>query len=257
MERFWYFLIPLAVLVAAEAIWPRRRRELTRLARWSSALLLMGIGIVFMRLLVPAGLVGIALLADTSGFGLFNQVAAPLWLVAIGGYVLFDFAVWAQHVVMHRVDFFWRFHRVHHADPDFDVFTALRFHPGEFLISLVWKGTVIALIGAPAIFVLWYEVLLNVGAMFNHSNLKLPLSLDRWLRLGVVTPDMHRVHHSTDHVEANRNFGFFIPWWDRLFGVYQSQPASGHEEMQIGQREWRETSDQSIWALLVQPRYKP
>ncbi len=257
MERFWYFLIPLAVLIAAEAIWPRRERVLTRWARWPSALLLMGSGIVLMRLIVPAGLVGIALMADAAAFGLFNQFTAPAWVVAIIGYLLFDFAVWAQHVAMHRVDFLWRFHRVHHADPDFDVLTALRFHPGEILISLAWKGAVVALLGAPAIFVLWYEVLLNVGAMFNHSNLKLPVGLDRWLRLGLVTPDMHRVHHSTDHTEANRNFGFFIPWWDRVFALYQSQPTDGHRNMQIGQTDWRAAKDQSIWALLVQPRYKP
>ncbi|MHA7899542.1 MAG: sterol desaturase family protein [Henriciella sp.] len=210
-----------------------------------------------MRLLVPAGLVGISLLAEDANFGLFNWVPLPVWGVAILGYMIFDLAVWAQHVAMHRIDFLWRFHRVHHADPDFDVFTALRFHPGEMVISLAWKGAVVALLGVPAVFVLWYEVLLNVGAMFNHSNLKLPRGLDQWLRLGLVTPDMHRVHHSTDHVEANRNFGFLIPWWDRLFGVYQDQPAAGHTDMEIGQSRWRGASDQSIWALLEQPRFKP
>lgn len=256
MERFLYFLIPLAILIAAEALWPRRARLMPRSARWPGALLLLGSGLVLARLIVPAGLVGLAYWAGEAEFGLFQWVKAPLWTQAVIGYVLFDFAVWAQHVAMHRVDFLWRFHRVHHADPDFDVMTALRFHPGEILISLAWKGAVVVLIGAPPIMVLWYEVILNVGAMFNHSNLHLPIALDRILRRFFVTPDMHRVHHSTDHTEANCNFGFFLPWWDRLFGVYQSQPEAGHSEMEIGQKTWRSPSDQSIWALMFQPRFR-
>lgn len=210
-----------------------------------------------MRLIVPAGLVGLALWSEHASFGLFQVMSMPAWAVFLIGYVLFDLAVWAQHVAMHKLDIFWRFHRVHHADPDFDVFTALRFHPGELLISLAWKGAVIVMLGVPPVFVLWYEVALNLGAMFNHSNLKLPLWLDRGLRWAIVTPDMHRVHHSTDHVEANRNFGFLIPWWDRVFGVYVDQPEAGHDGMQIGQSKWRETRDQSLWDLLVQPRFKP
>ena len=257
MERFWYFILPLAVLAIAETVWPRRQRLLTRMVRWPSALLLLGTGMMLTRLLVPAGLVGLALWSEQAAFGLFNLVSLPGWAVFLLGYVLFDLAVWAQHVAMHRVDFLWRFHRVHHADPDFDVFTALRFHPAELLISLAWKGAVVVLLGVPAIFVLWYEVALNCGAMFNHSNLKLPTWMDRWLRWAIVTPDMHRVHHSTDHIEANRNFGFLIPHWDRLFKVYQDQPSTGHEGMEIGQSQWRDRRDQSIWELLIQPRFKP
>ena len=257
MERFWYFILPLVVLAIAEAVWPRRGRGLTRVTRWPNALLLLGTGMVLIRLLVPAGLAGLALWSTQVSFGLFHLISLPAWAVFLLGYVLFDLAVWAQHVAMHRIDFLWRFHRVHHADPDFDVFTALRFHPGELLMSLAWKGAIVVALGVPAIFVLWYEVALNCGAMFNHSNLKLPKWLDRWLRRIVVTPDMHRVHHSTDHIEANRNFGFLIPWWDRVFRVYQDQPASGHETMEIGQSQWRERRDQSILALLIQPRFKP
>lgn len=257
MDRFWTFLIPLVILMVAEAVWPRRTRTLSRVSRWPSAALLLGSGLILMRLIVPAGLVGIALYAERIEFGLFQQLDLPIWLAAMIGYVLFDLAVWAQHVAMHRVDGLWRFHRVHHADPDFDVMTALRFHPGEILISLAWKGSVVALLGVPAVFVLWYEVILNVAAMFNHSNLRLPLSLDRWLRLILVTPDMHRVHHSTDPIEANRNFGFFIPWWDRAFRLYQAAPERGHQDMEIGQTDWRTKADQSLWALLIQPRHKP
>lgn len=257
MDRFWYFLIPLVMLMIAEALWPRRQRTLSRGSRWPSAALLLGVGLILTRLIVPAGLVGIALWGQQAGFGLFQWVDAPIWGAALVGYILFDFAVWAQHVAMHRFDILWRFHRVHHADPDFDVMTALRFHPGEILISLAWKGSVVALLGVPPVFVLWYEVILNVGAMFNHSNLRLPVGLDRGLRLLLVTPDMHRVHHSTDHDEANRNFGFFIPWWDRLFRLYQADPEQGHSDMEIGQKDWRSRQAQSFWALLIQPRYKP
>ena len=254
MDRFWFFLIPLAILMLAEAIWPRRPRALPRSARWPGAALLLGSGLVLARIIVPAGLVGLALWAQNVGFGLFQWVEWPLWAVAIAGYILFDLAVWAQHVAMHRVNFLWRFHRVHHADPDFDVMTALRFHPGEILISLAWKGAVVVLIGAPPVFVLWYEVILNVGAMFNHSNLALKPDVDRWLRRFIVTPDMHRVHHSIEHIEANRNFGFFLPWWDRLFRVYQAQPGRGHSDMRIGQHRWRGSADQSFLSLLNQPR---
>lgn len=257
MERFWYFLVPLLVLIALEAIWPRRRRVLTRSERWPGAVLLLISGVLLARLLVPLGLIGIALWGQAQGFGMFNTISLPFWAVAILGYVIFDLAVWAQHIAMHRIDLLWRFHRVHHADPDIDVVTALRFHPGELLLSLAWKGAIVLIFGMPAILVFWYEVALNVGAMFNHANLKLPQPVDRWLRLIMVTPDMHRVHHSTDDIESNRNFGFLLSWWDRLFGLYRDQPEAGHTDMQIGQRRWRDRADQSIWRLLIQPRFKP
>ena len=257
MERFWFFLGPLALLIIAEAVWPRRHRTLTRAQRWPGAVLLLGSGMILMRLAVPAGLIGLSLWADTNGFGLFNVIEAPLLLVALAGYIAFDLAVWAQHVAMHRWDMLWRFHRVHHADPDIDVVTALRFHPGEMIVSLAWKGAIVLALGAPAICVFWYEILLNVGAMFNHANIRLPNAVDRILRWIIVTPDMHRVHHSTDHKEANQNFGFLLPWWDHLFQVYQAQPEKGHDGMEIGQKTWRKAGDQSIWALLTQPRFKP
>lgn len=245
------------MLIVAETVWPRRTRSLPRWVRWPGAALLLTSGVILMRLIVPAGLIGISLWADANGSGLFNLIDAPFWVAALLGYLVFDLAVWAQHVAMHRWNFLWRFHRVHHADPDIDVVTALRFHPGEMIISLVWKGALVVGLGAPAICVFWYEILLNVGAMFNHANLKLPPALDRVIRWFIVTPDMHRVHHSTKHQEANRNFGFLLPWWDRLFQVYQGQPAKGHDGMQIGQSNWRAAGDQSIWALLLQPRAKP
>lgn len=257
MDRFWFFLFPLLILIAMEAFWPRRTRTLARTSRWPGAVLLLSIGVGLMWLIVPTGLVGVAFWAEQNAWGLANQLSLPVWGLALGGYVLFDLAVWAQHVALHKVDLFWRFHRVHHADPDFDVITALRFHPGELLLSLAWKGAIVVALGLPPEFVIWYEVILNLGAMFNHSNLKLPPAVDRYLRYLVVTPDMHRVHHSTEHDEANRNFGFFLPWWDRLFSLYQDQPAARHDQMAIGQADWRQAKDQSLWALLVQPRFKP
>lgn len=253
MERIWFFIVPIALLALLEAVQPRRQRLLTRRERWPGAILLLAIGSLLARLLVPTGLIGLALWSETTEFGLFHRFDAPLWALGLLGYIVFDLAVWLQHVAMHRFNVLWRFHRVHHADPDFDVFTAVRFHPAEILVSLFWKGSVVVLIGLPTVFVVWYEIALNLGAMFNHSNLRLPKGFDKWLRLFVVTPDMHRVHHSTDALESNRNYGFLLPWWDRLFRLYQDQPAAGHARMEIGQPDWRTGPDQSIWALLSQP----
>ena len=257
MERIILFILPLIFLVIGELTFPRRQLSLPRRVRWLGAGLLLVIGSVLTRLLVPAGLMGVALYAHAHQIGLFNLVAFPTTGAVLLGFILFDFAVWAQHVAMHKVDVLWRFHRVHHSDPDFDVFTALRFHPGELILSLAWKALIILALGVPAWAALWYAAILNLSAMFNHANLNLPLWLDPYLRKLLVTPDMHRIHHSADHREANRNFGFCLPWWDHLFDLYQDQPQTDHTEMQIGQSEWRSSEDQSLWSLLVQPRYRP
>lgn len=257
MDRLILFLVPLVILLIGECLRPRRRLTLPRHRRWPGAIFLLLIGTVLSRLILPAGLVGIALWGQRLNFGLFLYLDFPIWFEVIIGFILFDLAVWTQHVAMHKLDVLWRFHRVHHADPDFDVITALRFHPGELLVSLAWKSTVILALGVPAWAVLSYAAVLNISAMFNHSNIALPLSIDRIMRYVIVTPDMHRVHHSTDHAEANRNFGFCLAIWDRVFDVYADQPQMGHENMHIGQAQWRTGSDQSLWALLLQPRYRP
>lgn len=253
MPEFITFIAILSVLMLFETRLPQRARSLRRLERWGSAALLIAIGTGLSRLIVPVGLIGLASWANSTGFGLLNRVQAPLWLEMAIAVVFLDLAVWFQHVMMHRIDWLWRFHRVHHSDPDFDVMTALRFHPGEIILSLLWKGAVVVALGASPTSVMVFAVLLNAGAMFNHSNLALPTGIDHWLRWLIVTPDMHRVHHSTDHTEANRNFGFFIPWWDRLFRLYKAQPDAGHRAMEIGQTDWRSARDQGIVALLKQP----
>lgn len=240
-----------------ELVFPKRRAVLPRRARWPGAGVIFVTGAVLGRLVLPVGLAGVALWAGGQGIGLFNWVDAPLWLVGAVSLAAMDLAVWAQHIAMHRVPLLWRMHRVHHSDPHIDVVTALRFHPAEILVSLVWKAAVVMLLGIPAWAAFAFEVALNAFAQFNHANWALPQPVDRVLRLLVVTPDMHRVHHSTDRVESNRNFGFCLSLWDRLFRLYKAQPAAGHQDMVIGQDAWREAGDQTPLQLLGQPLSGP
>ena len=167
--------------------------------------------------------------------------------------VLFDLAIYLQHVMVHAVPALWRLHRMHHSDLDFDVTTGARFHPVEILLSMAIKLALVAALGPPAIAVLIFEVALNGSSMFNHANLRLPGALDRCLRWIVVTPDMHRVHHSIVPFETNSNFGFCLPWWDRLFGTYRDQPGAGHVGMTIGIEEFRDPREQRLDRMLTQP----
>jgi sterol desaturase/sphingolipid hydroxylase (fatty acid hydroxylase superfamily) len=187
-----------------------------------------------LRLVFPLAAVGMATTAELNGWGLFNRVASPDWLALSASVVILDAAIYLQHVMFHAVPLFWRLHRVHHADLDFDVTTGSRFHPVEILLSMLIKFAVIVLLGPPVVAVVVFEVLLNATAMFNHSNVRLPLALDALLRRLIVTPDMHRVHHSHLDHETNSNFGFNLSIWDRLFGTYRDQPEEGHEGMMIG-----------------------
>lgn len=248
------FVLVLAALLAFEAAWPRRARVQTRLSRWTTNGVLIVSGAALTRAgaaLAPAlAATGAAAWAGAHGIGLFNGVAAPL-SAFVASVLLLDLAVWAQHVVFHRVGFLWRLHRVHHADRDFDATTALRFHPLEIAVSMGWKAAVVVALGAPVAAVVVFEVLLNACAMFNHANLKLPLWFDRIVRLVFVTPDMHRVHHSVHGDEFNTNFGFCLSLWDRLFRVYRAQPRDGHEAMTIGLAAWQDGKPARIgWALL-------
>ncbi len=225
-------------LFAVVALWelwaPRRALTVSKPLRWGSNLALVVLNTVLVRLLFPMTAVGVAALCAAKGWGLLNYFALPLvWAVPLA-VVALDLAIWAQHVATHHVPWLWRLHRVHHADLDYDLTTGSRFHPLEIVLSMLLKFAAIAALGAPVLAVVLFEVLLSSAAMFNHGNIRLPLALDRVLRWVIVTPDMHRVHHSVHMDEANRNFGFNLPWWDRLFGTYRSQPRAGHEGMVIG-----------------------
>jgi len=254
--RLGVFASVLALLLLLELARPRRSTPRLRGLRWPANFGVVVIDTILLRLLLPAGAVGTAVLASHAKFGLFNAVGCPAGAAFIGTLAALDLVVYWQHRMFHVVPLFWRFHRMHHSDIEFDATTALRFHPAEIVVSMLIKMAAVALLGAPAAAVIVFEVLLNGCAMFNHSNLALPPALDRWLRLVVVTPDMHRVHHSVHRREHDANFGFNVPWWDRLFGSYTPQPQDGHAAMAIGLAQFRELPEQRLGALLLQPRAK-
>jgi sterol desaturase/sphingolipid hydroxylase (fatty acid hydroxylase superfamily) len=236
-----------------EWLMPRRRRRVSRSGRWPHNLALLVIDVIALRILIPGAAVAVAIHVERNGWGLLNAWELPAWSTVLVAVILLDLAIYFQHVLFHSVPTLWRLHRVHHADLDFDVTTGTRFHPLEILISAGIKCAAVAAIGASPFSVLIFEVLLNATAMFNHANVRLPRQLDRWLRWLVVTPDMHRVHHSINYNESSSNFGFNIPWWDRLLGTYRDQPALGHEGMVIGVDAFRTPEDLRIGRLLVQP----
>jgi len=208
--------------------------------RWASNLGLVALDTVLLRLLFPLAGAGMAVFCAERGWGLLNHFAVP-WVLAVPlAVIAMDFVIWLQHVMVHAVPALWRLHRVHHADPDYDVTTGARFHPIEIILSMLIKFATIVVLGAPAVAVVIFEVMLNATAMFNHGNIGLPATLDRWLRWVVVTPDMHRVHHSIEDDETNSNFGFNLTWWDRLFGTYRDQPRAGQIGMTIGIRDHRD-----------------
>jgi sterol desaturase/sphingolipid hydroxylase (fatty acid hydroxylase superfamily) len=242
---------------AAMAIWeffgPRRKQAIGRGMRWPNNLGVLVLDTLLVRILFPTTAVGLSLVTEARGFGLFNVVALPAWVGVVASVVVLDFVIYLQHVLFHAVPALWRLHRMHHADLEFDLSTGLRFHPIEILLSMVIKLTVVAALGAPALAVLIFEVLLNATSMFNHSNVRIPLGADSVLRWFVVTPDMHRVHHSILSRETNSNFGFNLPWWDRLFGTYRAQPTAGHDGMTIGIEQFREPRELGLDRMLLQP----
>jgi len=246
-----------AGIFAAMALWellaPRRRQAIGRSRRWPSNLGIVALNTLLVRLVFPVAAVGVALLAETRGWGLFRVLPAPASLAVIASVILLDLAIYFQHVLFHAVPVLWRLHRMHHADLEFDVSTGARFHPFEIVLSMVIKLGVVVALGAPAVAVLIFEVLLNATSMFNHGNVRIPMQLDRALRCVLVTPDMHRVHHSVAPRETNSNFGFNLPWWDRLFGTYRAQPAAGHEGMTIGIEQFREPRELRLDRMLTQP----
>lgn len=225
-------------IFATVAVWewlrPRRARVVSKSVRWLNNLGLVACNTAVVRVLFPAGAVGISLYAETRAWGVFNQIECPEALSIALSLLILDLAIYLQHVLFHRVPALWRLHLVHHADRDFDVTTGARFHPFEIVLSMVFKAGLVIALGAPAIAVIVFEVVLNATAMFNHGNLTLPGRIDHALRWLIVTPDMHRIHHSELREETDSNFGFNLPWWDRLFGTYRAQPGLGQTDMIIG-----------------------
>ena len=252
--RLGFFIGIFAVMALWELLAPRRVLTVGKATRWSINLGLVALNTLLLRLLFPAAAVGMAALANDQGWGLLNHFQVPAWLAVPVAVIALDFVIWLQHVMVHAIPALWRLHRVHHADPDYDVTTGSRFHPLEIILSMLIKFAAIALLGPPVVAVFIFEVLLNATAMFNHGNVRLPTKLDRILRWFVVTPDMHRVHHSIEDDETNSNFGFNLPWWDRLFGTYPDQPRGGHEGMTVGIRGYNQPRDVSwLPGMIVLP----
>jgi sterol desaturase/sphingolipid hydroxylase (fatty acid hydroxylase superfamily) len=243
----------LFLLFAALEAWaPRRVRIFPRARRWVTNLGMVVLDTLTLRVMalgLPLLAVGAAWDAGRLGSGVFNWLDWPVAVEFVLSLLALDLAIWAQHLVTHKVPLFWRFHRVHHADRDFDVTTAVRFHPVEIAASMVVKIGLVYLLGPAAVAVLVFEVVLNGTALFNHANLRLPLWLDRGLRRVLVTPDMHRVHHSVIRAEHDSNYGFALSIWDRLFGTYRAEAAAGQEAMVVG-LEWQDERPAKLgWSL--------
>jgi sterol desaturase/sphingolipid hydroxylase (fatty acid hydroxylase superfamily) len=259
--RLGVFAGVLAVLAMLELLWPRRRTSEARSRRWATNLVIAGLGSIAVRALawltqqlaVPFVAVAAALLAERQGIGLLNWMTSPAWLEMALALLALDAAIWLQHWASHKVPLLWRLHRVHHADVDFDVTTAVRFHPVEIALSMLYKVALALVLGPSVLAVIVFEVVLNASAMFNHANLALPLPLDRALRAIIVTPDMHRVHHSVLRHEHDTNFGFNLSVWDRLFGTYTPQPEEGHVEMRIGLDAYPAPEPTRLWWSLWLP----
>jgi sterol desaturase/sphingolipid hydroxylase (fatty acid hydroxylase superfamily) len=251
--RLAFFFGVLAVVAVWELLAPRRPLIDSKQRRWFTNLSLVVIDTALLRFLLPVLPVGLAIMAQQRGWGILNSLAMSSWLAIILAIVALDFVIYLQHVLFHFLPVLWRLHRMHHTDLDIDVTTGNRFHPLEIVISSGIKLAAVYLIGPPVVAVVTFEVLLNATSQFNHGNIRIPAALDTWLRLIVVTPDMHRVHHSVIPRETNSNFGFNLPWWDRLCGTYRPQPELGHTEMSIGLKEFRDGATLTLPRLLIQP----
>lgn len=252
--RMGFFFGVLAIMALWEVAAPRRKLTVSKTLRWTNNIGLVFFNSFILRILFPAAAVGVAISAKDQGLGLFNVYAVSPYIAVVASVIIMDFVIYLQHVLVHAVPVLWRLHRVHHADPDYDVTTGARFHTFEIILSMLIKFATILLLGPPVIAVILFEIILNATAMFNHSNIGLPAGLDRALRWFLVTPDMHRVHHSVEDDEANSNFGFSLTWWDRIFGTYRDQPRGGHQGMTIGIHKYRDTRDVSwLTGMLTLP----
>ncbi len=251
--RFFFFFGLLIIMAIWEILAPRRSLRTPKSIRWYSNLGLVAVDTVVLRLLLPLQAVGVAFYVETHGWGILNIVILPEWMSILLGVFCLDFVIYLQHAMFHFIPLFWRLHRVHHTDLDFDVTTGVRFHPVEILLSMGIKMGAVAFFGVSAIVVVIFEVILNATSMFNHGNVRFPRRIDRLVRLFVVTPEMHRVHHSILIKEFNSNFGFNLPWWDRLLGTYRDQPEAGHEGITIGLGQFRDPDALTLRRLLILP----
>lgn len=251
--RLAAFLAVFIVMAIAEMIWPRRRLLVSKAERWLGNLTIVIVNTLIMRVLIPIAPYGMAALAQNRGWGLFNHLQLSGVFEIAASLLLLDLIIYLQHRMFHRVSLLWRLHRMHHTDLDLDVSSGNRFHPLEIITSLAVKLAAVFLLGSSPVSVLLFEVLLNATSMFNHTNVRIPVSVDTWLRMILVTPDMHRVHHSVIPRETDSNFGFSLPWWDRLFATYRAQPRDGHDRMVIGLKEFRNLNQLGIKQLLFIP----
>ena len=249
--RFAIFATILVALLLIEAIWPARTRHYPRRARWPANILLTAVDTAMLRLFFPLLAVGTAVWAESSGFGLLNRITIPGWAAFAASLVVLDVVIYGQHVAMHRIGVLWRLHRVHHTDRDVDVTTAVRFHPGEIALSMGLKMAIVALLGAPPAAVVTFEAILNGVAMFNHANLRLPPRLERVLRWLIVTPDMHRIHHSTECAETDSNYGFNLSIWDRLFRTYRR--AASRPDFTLGLAHFQTAAPNGLWFVFALP----
>lgn len=251
--RLSFFLVFFLLVALAELVWPRRTLVASKGQRWFCNISIVAIDSVAVRLLLPLMPLGMTEIATSKGWGLFNVLTVPRWLEIAVVVLILDLVIYLQHRSFHRIPLFWRFHRMHHTDLDLDVSTGNRFHPIEIIISMLIKLAVVALLGATAAAVVIFEVALNASSLFNHGNLRIPVTVDSWLRLLIVTPDMHRVHHSIIPRETDSNFGFNLPWWDRAMNTYRDQPRDGHIAMIIGLKEFRDERQLGLRSLLMLP----
>ncbi len=251
--RIGFFFGVFIVMAVWEVLSPRRVLTTSKTVRWLSNMGIVFVNTVTVRLVFPVLAINVAVMAHENGWGLLNNINLPYWFSVFWGVLFLDLIIYLQHVMVHAVPVLWRFHMMHHADLDYDLTTGLRFHPLEIIISMVIKLTAVAALGPPVIAVLIFEIVLNATAMFNHGNIKIPFTVDKVLRLLVVTPDMHRVHHSVTIRETNSNFGFNFPWWDRLLGTYRAQPAAGHDGMTIGLSQFRDAKRNTLLWMLALP----
>ena len=252
--RLGFFFGILVIMAAWEIISPRRQLTIDKSTRWLANLGIVVLNTIVIRLLFPAAAVGIAFYASENSYGLFNNINIPTTAIVLVSIILLDMLIYWQHVIFHKVPLLWRIHRMHHADQDIDVTTGSRFHPVEIILSMLIKFAAVIALGIPIVAIIIFEIVLNLTAMFNHSNVNLPIYLDRMIRKVIVTPDMHRVHHSVVPKETNSNFGFNLSVWDKLFGTYLAQPSEGHLAMTIGLSEYRDSRvSQGIDEMLLIP----